>query len=93
MARGKASLEIVSVDPLRVAGTGFWAYERVRVTAWVDGRRKTALARAGRRGAFRLRLAGSTGEMCRSSVTVLAVGNRGSRTTVALANIMCTPTY
>ena len=93
VAGSKASLEIVSVDPLRVAGAGFRVYERVRVTAWVDGRRTTARARAGRRGAFQLRIARSTGGMCRSSVTIVAVGNRGSRTTVALANVMCVPTY
>ena len=93
VASAKASLEVVSVDPLRVVGAGFKPYERVRVTAWMDGTRTTARARAGRRGAFQLRIAGSTGGVCRSPVTVVAIGNRGSRTTVALANIMCTPTY
>jgi hypothetical protein len=93
VASAKASLELVSVDPLRVAGAGFKPYERVRVTAWVDGTRTTAQARAGRRGAFQLRIAGSTGGPCRSSAILVAVGSRGSRTTVALDNIMCTPTY
>jgi len=89
----RASLEIRSVDPLRVAGTGFRPYERLRVTAWMDGSRTTARARAGRRGAFQLRIAGAASGPCRSSVTVAVIGNRGSRTTVALSNIMCTPTY
>ncbi|MGH3109806.1 MAG: hypothetical protein ACRDQT_02665 [Gaiellaceae bacterium] len=93
VASARASLEIASVDPLRIAGAGFRSHERVRVTAWVDRRRTTARARAGRRGAFQLRIARSTGGMCRSSVTIVAVGNRGSRTTVALANVTCVPTY
>jgi hypothetical protein len=88
----KASVEVVSVDPLRVAGTGFGAHERVRMTVWIDGTRTNARVRAGRRGSFSLRIATPVTESCRSSVTVVARGARGSRAMFALTGIACVPT-
>jgi hypothetical protein len=89
-ASAKASLEIRSLEPLRVVGDGFRPYERVRVTVWTGGTRTTRRARAGRRGAFALRLPGSPSGSC-GSLRLRAVGSLGSRVTVALDNVTCLP--
>ncbi len=85
----RASLEIVSLEPLRVRGEGFRPGERARVTVRVDGRASVLRARAGRRGAFVVRVAA---DGCVSSVRVVAVGDRGTRASTALDHVRCMPT-
>jgi hypothetical protein len=85
----RPSLELVSTDPLRIRGERFRAYERVRVTAWVDGRKHLLRTRAGRRGGFVVAVR-TSGTPC--NATVRAVGERGSRAELALAHVICPPT-
>jgi uncharacterized protein Veg len=82
---GRAALEIVQTSPLTVAGRGFKAKERVRVTA--NGGRKSVTA--GRRGRFEV--AFPTANTC-NGVFVVAVGSKGSRASVTFAqfsDILC----
>jgi hypothetical protein len=85
----RASLEIVSVEPLRVRGEGFRALERARVTVRVDGRATVLRARAGPRGAFVVRV---PTDGCVASIRAVAVGDRGTRATTALDHVRCVPT-
>ena len=81
---GRASLSIVSEQPLVVRGQGFKPGERVKLLVTVGGRAApTGAARASRAGRFtaRLRAAARPSE----AVVVQAVGARGSRATVDVA--------
>jgi hypothetical protein len=76
----RATLEIVGIEPVAVAGRGFKSGERVRVSA--DGRRK--LVTAGALGGFRvlfLRASACDG------LVVVARGAQGSRATVTFENL------
>ena len=86
----RASLDVVSVDPLRLRGLRFRAHERARVTAWIDGRKAIAWTRAGPRGGFLVRLpTRPSSPGC--TVRAVAVGNRGSRATIAFDHVVCAP--
>lgn len=87
----RATLEVVSVDPLRVRGKRFRAQERARVTAWIDGRKAIAWTRAGPRGGFIVRLS-TRSSSPPSSFRAEAFGLRGSRATIAFDHIICPPT-
>ena len=87
----RASLDVVSVDPLRLRGLRFGAHERARVTAWIDGRRAFAWTRAGPRGGFVVRLP-TRASLPACSVSATAVGDRGSRAAVAFDHVVCVPT-
>ena len=82
---GEASLRIVGIDPVALAGRGFKARERIRVSA--DGRRKTVTASA--RGGFKLVF--PEANACNGFVAV-ARGSAGSRASVTFAqfsNVHC----
>ena len=81
----RPTVALTANDPLRLRGTRFKAQERVRVTV-DDGSgavRKTATA--GATGAFVVTFAGV--DSC--SLTVTAVGDRGSRTSFQLSSFVC----
>jgi hypothetical protein len=81
----RASLKVVRAQPLTVAGRGFRAAERVRVTA--DGRSRSATA--GARGGFAVTF--PEANTC-NGVLVVARGSKGSRATVTFAqfsNVHC----
>ena len=84
----RATLEVLSVEPLRVRGERFRAGERVRLTAAIDGRRTVAWSRAGRRGRFVVRF-GSTGDGGVCSLRLSALGRAGSRAELALDHFVC----
>ena len=88
-AAARASLEVVSLEPLRLRGEGFRAGERARLTVRVDGRASVLRARAGARGTFVARLAA---DGCVSSIRVVAVGDRGTRASTALDHVTCVAT-
>ena len=77
----RPKLTIASMNPLRVAGSGFKARERVVLSV---GRRRKAVT-ADARGRF---TAGFGRAMC-SGGTILAVGSRGSRAAVRLPRTVC----
>jgi hypothetical protein len=83
----RPELEVVSIEPFRVGGTGFRSYERVTVTATLDGETRVLSRRAGLRGRFWARLAD---DAC--SVTVRAVGRQGSKASLAFDHVTCPPT-
>ena len=86
-AGSRPELEVVSTEPFRVGGTGFRSYERVSVTAILDGEASVLARRAGRRGRFWALLAD---DAC--SVTVRAVGRQGSKASLAFDYVTCRPT-
>jgi hypothetical protein len=81
----RASLEVVGVEPVGVAGRNFKAGERVRLT--VDGRRKTVTA--GPRGGFKVVFPAANA--C-NGFTAVARGSEGSRASITFAqfsNVHC----
>ncbi len=77
---GRASLTMKSMSPLTVAGSGFKAAERVRITG-----AGTKTVTASRRGAFTVRLPGE--DPC--GLTIVAVGSRGSRASLNFSQLLC----
>jgi hypothetical protein len=77
----RPKLAITSMNPLRVAGSGFKARERVVLSV---GRRRRAVP-TDARGRF---TAGFGRAMC-SGGTILAVGSKGSRAAVRLPRTVC----
>lgn len=75
----QATLKIVGVEPVTVAGRAFKSRERVRVSA--DGRKKTLTA--GARGGFKVIF--PQANVC-NGLVVVARGSEGSRATVTFAN-------
>lgn len=75
----RATLKIVGVEPVTVAGRAFKSGERVRVSA--DGRKKTLIA--GARGGFKVIF--PQANVC-NGLVVVARGSEGSRATVTFAN-------
>jgi hypothetical protein len=80
-------LQVVSTEPFRVGGTGFRPYERVRVTATLDGETTVVARQAGRRGRWWARF---DDEACTANVG--AVGRQGSKASLAFNHVMCPPT-
>jgi hypothetical protein len=80
-------LEVATTEPFRVRGSGFGSYERVTVTATLDGETKVLSRRAGLRGRFWALL---PDDAC--SVTVRAKGSRGSKASLAFNHVTCRPT-
>jgi hypothetical protein len=82
---GGAALKVVRAQPLTVAGRGFRAAERVKLTA--NGRSKSVLASA--RGGFTVTF--PEANTC-NGVVVVARGSKGSRAAVTFAqfsNVHC----
>jgi hypothetical protein len=86
-AASRPSLEVQSTEPFRIRGEAFRSYESVRVTAEIDGVTSTLSRRAGRRGRFWAKFPEN---LC--SLTVEAVGARGSRASLNYAFFSCRPT-
>jgi hypothetical protein len=77
----RATLKIVGIEPVAVAGRGFKSGEWVRVSA--DGRRKRVTA--GARGGFRVLFPRASA--C-DGLVVVARGSQGSRATVTFENLL-----
>jgi hypothetical protein len=74
---GKASLQLLTLQPLTVRGQGFAARERVRIEVYGVARATRRLT-ATRFGTFRTRFDGVTATRC-DMVRLVAVGGAGSR--------------
>lgn len=86
----RPSLRFAQTVPLRIAGSHFRVHERVRVTATVSAARSTRRVRASGKGSFVVGFAIGAGRC--SEVRVIAVGSRGSRTTIKhLPSPACMP--
>lgn len=80
----KAALRLVTADPLKVAGVGFKKWERVRLSMTGAGS-ATRHVRAGRRGSFVV----GFGHVECGSLTIVAVGRRGSRASLNYSAVVC----
>jgi hypothetical protein len=83
---GRARIYLVGTSPMSVRGAGFRNGERVRVTAKGSRTSATRTARAGATGAFLVRLGAMNG--C-DSVTISAIGDKGSRTSLNISSFLC----
>jgi hypothetical protein len=77
----KATLTLKSLEPLIVSGRGFKAQESVRITG---AGAKTA--RASARGTFTVRMVGAG--PC-ASLTIQAIGSKGSRASLNFSQLLC----
>jgi hypothetical protein len=73
----RATLELASLAPLVVKGSGFGSVERVALTASAPSAQRMMSLLAHRNGSFTARFGLTLGEC--ATVTVRAVGVRGSR--------------
>jgi hypothetical protein len=83
---GKPSLMPMGFAPPTLKGTGFRPGENVTVTI-VDGVKATRRAKANSAGSFVVQLPTRT-DRC-NGMTAMAVGDKGSRTSFQLAEVMC----
>ena len=83
---GAPTLTVAELDPLRLAGAGFVARERVRVTVTSADGRRTRHVRARRGGRLRVTFRGV--DVC-DGVEARAVGNRGSRASLSFSAFSC----
>ncbi len=88
-AQERPTLRVTAGAMLVVRGTHFLPGERVKVSVAGD-RRLTRGATALGSGSFAVRFRSSF-DRCNSRLTVLAVGDRGSRARVKLPELMCPP--
>ena len=88
-ATGRAKLQVFMGAPLVVRGTQFVPNEQVTVSVAATQKRMKRTV-AGGRGGFVLRFRMSF-ERCRSGLTILAVGNRGSRALLKRPPTLCPP--
>jgi len=88
-ATGRATLRVLPGSSLVLRGTSFVPGERVRISVAV-GRSLSKRTIADSSGAFTVGFRASY-DRCASSLTALAVGDRGSRARVKRPDLMCPP--
>jgi hypothetical protein len=89
-ASSQASLRVADRSPLKLAGRGFEADERVRIRVQVAGERTTRRVRASESGGFRAAFSGLHLEPC-TAMTATATGGSGSRAKVTRVRRGCPP--
>jgi hypothetical protein len=82
-------LRPLGISPVRLSGEGFSPGERVRVRAWVGGRRRTKHVRAGEHGRFRVRFGELARNPCTQRLKASAVGAKGHDATLESAPMNC----
>ena len=87
----RPTLRLVSVSPTTVAGAHFKAREHVRVRLQTSERSATRRLIATRLGRFVAHFGSQPFDPCNSSLSVTAVGARGSRAAVKLPQRECPP--
>jgi hypothetical protein len=86
---GKARILPLSMNPLRIKGTGFVPRETVRVTEVSGSAKVTRTVKAGPRGGFVVTLPPrATVDRC-NGLLVVAKGDKGSKTSFQLSSFMC----
>ena len=83
--RGK--LVQVSPQPLTLKGSGFVASEKVQVSASTSGAKETRTVKANGSGSFTVSFSRKL-NAC-NGLTVSAVGNKGTRTSFQLSQLVC----
>lgn len=79
-----------TTTPVKLLGTHFGPYERVRVTGLVSAVRVSRSATATAAGAFTITFGPSVSlQGCRGPVSILAVGDQGSRAILKLFPRLC----
>ena len=87
----RPTLRLVSLSPTTVAGVHFQGKERVRVRLRTNDRSATRHVVATRLGKFVVTFGSKPFDPCNSSLSVTAVGARGSRAAVKLPQRECPP--
>jgi hypothetical protein len=82
-------LRPLGLSPVRLAGEGFAPGERVRVRAFVGGRKRTKHVRAGAHGRFRVRFAELSRNPCTQKLKASAVGTKGHDAKLDSAPLNC----
>jgi hypothetical protein len=91
-SRPAPALRLVTTQPLTVRGAHFKSHERVRVTRHFDTSKLSKLVRATATGTFKVTFAAPVAfDPCRESVSVTAVGGRGSEAALKLPQRACPP--
>lgn len=81
-AVGPARIQIASLAPLTVGGSGFQPRERVTIRVRVGEARSKRMATAGSGGRFRVAFSPFlAADLCRGDLLVVALGSKGSRAT------------
>jgi hypothetical protein len=93
VASGPApALRLVTTQPLTVRGAHFKSHERVRVTQHIDTSKLSKLVRATATGTFKVTFAAPMAiDPCLESISVTAVGARGSAAALKLPQRACPP--
>jgi hypothetical protein len=86
-----ASLRLVDGDPVRIAGAGFCAGERVRVRARAGGVKRVRRLRADDRGEFRVRFGALDHDPCSTPVFASAWSGGELRASLKHAQKLCPP--
>ena len=87
----RPSLQLAGDDPVTVVGRDFAPRERTRLTLVAGATRAVRETQADRRGGFRASFPGVFVDRCSASVSVAAVGSRGSRAAVKRPQRQCPP--
>jgi hypothetical protein len=86
------ALRLASMQPLTVRGVHFKSHERVRVTEHAGAAKRSKLVRATATGTFKVTFVVPTAiDPCLESVSITAVGGRGSAAAVKLPQRACPP--
>jgi hypothetical protein len=85
------SLRLVDGDPVRIAGAGFCAGERVRVRARAGGLKRVRRVRADDEGEFRVRFAALAYDPCNTAVIASAWSGGELRASLKHAQKLCPP--
>jgi hypothetical protein len=85
----KAKLHVVPSATLTLRGTGFVPGERVKVTVTASSRMSKRVV-AGSQGGFAVQFSASF-DRCSAGIQAFAVGERRSRASMKLPDVMCPP--
>jgi hypothetical protein len=85
-------LRLLDASPVRLAGSGFFPRERVRVSVRTGGAKRTRRVRANSHGRFRVKFKHLAQDPCSDSLSATAVGSAGHVTSLTRVRRICPPT-
>jgi hypothetical protein len=90
----KAKVRFLSMQPVTVRGSGFFARERVRLTLTAADTKRIRVVRTSARGAFTATFGLPDGyDRCKDGLRVTAAGARGDRAAAKLPQPQCPPAF
>ena len=84
-------LRLLDASPVRIAGSGFFPRERVRVSVRTGGAKRTRRVRANSRGRFRVTFKHLAQDACADSLSATAVGSAGHVISLTRVRRICPP--